>query len=93
MGKDGQEGEDGRQAHLGDYQVETEGLESGSAGNSSGGHCFEGHLDEGELEPETQAGRSHIFFQNTKNFEWNLAKILKLEALILLENSVHISIQ
>ena len=31
------------------------------------------NLDEGELEPETQAGRSHIFFQNTKNFEWNLA--------------------
>ena len=73
MGKDGRQSEDERQAHLEDFQVETTGLESGSAGNSSGGHCFEGHLDEGELEPETQAGRSHIFFQNTKNFEWNLA--------------------
>ena len=29
MGKDGREGEDGRQAHLLDYQVETAGLESG----------------------------------------------------------------
>ena len=29
MGKDGREGEDGRQAHLGDYHVETAGLESG----------------------------------------------------------------
>ena len=50
MGKDGREGEDGRQAHLEDFQVETTGLESGIAGNSSGGHCFEGHLDDGEFE-------------------------------------------
>ena len=44
--KDGIEDEDGRRGSLWDYQVETAGLESGSAGNS----CFEGHLKDGEFE-------------------------------------------
>ena len=45
--KDGQEDEDGRRANLWDYQVETAGLQSGSAGNDSGGHFCESHLDDG----------------------------------------------
>ena len=41
VGKDSKEDEDGRRANLWDYQVETAGLQSGSTGNESGGHCCE----------------------------------------------------
>ena len=49
VGKDSQEDEDGRRANLWDYQAKTAGLQSGSTGNESGGHCCESHLNDGEV--------------------------------------------
>ena len=47
VGKDGRKDKDGRRANLWDYQVETAGLQSGSAGNDSEGHFCESRLDDG----------------------------------------------
>ena len=49
VGKDGRKDKDGRRANLWDYQVETAGLQSGSTGNDSWGHCCESHLNDGKV--------------------------------------------
>ena len=48
--KDGREDEDGRRANLWDYQVDTAGLQFGSTGNGSRGHCCKSQFDDGEDE-------------------------------------------
>ena len=48
--KDGREDKDGTPANLWDYQVETAGLQSGSTGNDSRGHCCKSQFDDGEDE-------------------------------------------
>ena len=50
VGKDGSKDKDGRRANLWDYQVETAGLQSGSTGNDSWGHCCESHLNDGAVQ-------------------------------------------
>ena len=48
-GKDCREDED-RRANLWDSQVETAGLQSGSTGNDSWGHCCESNLNDGAVQ-------------------------------------------
>ena len=48
VANDGRKDEDGRRVNPRDYQVETAGLQSGSTGNDSKGHCCESQLDDGE---------------------------------------------
>ena len=48
--KDGREDEDGRRANLWDYQDDTAGLQFGSTGNGSRGHCCKSQLDDREAE-------------------------------------------
>ena len=48
--KYGREDEDGPRANIWDYQVETEGLQSGSTGNYCRGHCCKSQLDDREDE-------------------------------------------
>ena len=49
--------------------VETAGLESGRAGNDSGGHCCESHLDDGEeRENEDDKSRSCLVARDWRRF-------------------------
>ena len=65
-----------------DYLVEPSGLESGSAGNDSGGHCCGSHLDDEDVE-HPDCNMMNIRIHLRRDFFTEMVTMMRLEKVLM----------